>query len=71
MSCHSPFKNSERMCAVIISREFAQYVCLAVLLTVMQVAMLAYFLLIARSLDCRRNASERRGDGQRLIQHVG
>ena len=43
MSCHSPFKNSERMCAVTISREFVQYVFPALLLTVMPPAILVQY----------------------------
>ena len=69
MSCHSPFKNSERMCAVIISREFAQYLFLVVDGDAASHFGLILFLL-ARVLACRRNAMERRGDCQ-LIESVG
>ena len=69
MACHSPFKNSERMCVVIISVEFAQYLFLVVDGDATSHVGLIVCLL-ARFLACRRNAKERRGDGQ-LIESVG
>ena len=69
MPCHSPFKNSERMCAAIFSSEFAQY-----LFLVVDGDAASHFglilVLLARFLACRRNAMERRGDAQ-LIECVG
>ena len=57
------------MCAVIISTEFAQYLFLVVDGDAASHFGLMLFLL-ARLLDCRRNAMERRGDGQ-LSEPVG
>ena len=57
------------MCAVIISKEFAQYLLLVVDGDAASHVGLILFLL-ARFLACRRNVMERRGDGQ-LIECVG